>query len=115
MGGLREVSLWDELGSLWVRFLRVGGWEVPGGVSVGLLVGERPPLVAFLPLRQQKGEGLAPACFSPLLCSFCVTSLDKCLGVQPLPNPQLLMSGCPQVSTSSSQTRSMLGNSGTVP
>ena len=58
----------------------------------GLLVG-RPPLVAFLPLRQQKGEGTCSCLFFALLCSFCVTSLDKCLGgpAPPTPSPHVLV------------------------
>ena len=58
MGGLRERSLWDALRGLWVRFLRVGVWEVPGwgqsGSLWGLLV-EDTPLLAFLPTKAGKG------------------------------------------------------------
>ena len=58
MGGLRERSLWDALRGLWVRFLRVGVWEVPlwgqSGSLWGLLV-EDTPLLAFLPTKAGKG------------------------------------------------------------
>ena len=71
-------------------------------------------MVAFLPLKQQKCEGTCPCLFFAFLCSFCVTSLDKCLGgpAPPTPSPHVLV---PMRGSSSSQTRSMLGNSGLSP
>ena len=55
-------------------------------------------------------KGLAPACFS-LFCVPSVSLLWTSALVVQLPQPPALMSWCPQNTPSSSQTRSMLGNS----
>ena len=97
MGGIRERSLWDALRGLWVRFLRMGVWEVPlwgqCGSLWGLLV-EDTPLLAFLPTKAGKGLRTGSFWFSAVLSvSLCVTSPNRHLGGQ-LPSPPALTSWC---------------------
>ena len=97
VGGIRETSLWDALRGLWVRFLRMGVWEVPlwgqCGSLWGLLV-EDTPLLAFLLTKAGKGLRTGSFWFSAVLSvSLCVTSPNRRLGGQ-LPSPPALTSWC---------------------
>ena len=71
MGRPRERSLWDALKGLWVRFLRVGVWEVPMWGQCGSCVGTpsgRYPITDFSAHESRgRAQRLSPSGFL-LLC-----------------------------------------------